>query len=183
MKEKEGLKKSDKIWVALIVLLIAAFLVDVVFEGLWIGKMIGQFLVSDAEAEEWEGRNCWVLCMPDGYVNLREKPKRNGETFGAATCGSNMLTDEKVRNGFLHVYDLSAEEPEGWISVRYIVYDEPEQVMREMRINSQGRVACRKWIGGKITGWAKDGDAVEVYWMSEEWAVTNRGYIMTEFLE
>lgn len=141
-----------------------------------------QLMASEAEAEEPEGRQCWVLCKPDegSVVNIRRKP--GGEVFGGATCGADMLTDEKMRNGYLHVYDLAAEESEGWISARYIVFDEPEEVQQLMTIRAEGRVACRKWIGGKITGWAYDGENVFVYAMSYEWAVTDLGYIRSEFL-
>lgn len=134
-------------------------------------------------AEDMQGRQCWILCQPDGIVNIREKPKKTGIIFGGAMCGTDLLTDGKTRNGFLHVYDIPAEENEGWVSARYIVYDEPEEVNCPAVIRAEGRVACRKWPAGKITGWVYDGDTVTVYWMSEEWSVTSRGYIMTEFLE
>lgn len=167
--------------VIIITLLVGVF-AYLIIEGCWIGNLICIF-ASEAEAEEMEGRQCWVLCMPDGIVNVRSKPKKNAEAFGGAMCGADMLTDGKMRNGFLHVYDIPAEENEGWISARYIVYDEPEAVNAEMIVRAEGRVACRKWIAGKITGWVRNGDAVTVYFLSEEWAVTSRGYIMTEFLE
>ena len=91
--------------------------------------------------------------------------------------------DGKTKNGFLHVTDLAAEESEGWISCGYVVYDEPEPVNAAGTVTGDGRVACRKWIGGKITGWVMPGDTVTVYYRSEEWCCTNNGYIRTAFLE
>ena len=123
----------------------------------------------------------WVLCEPKGTVNLRSSP--GGPVFGGTTCGSELWTDNKQRNGYLHVLELAAEEETGWISARYIVYDQPEEINTEMLIESDGRVAARKWIGGKIIKWMNPGDTVFVYWRSDEWSVTNRGYIMTEYLE
>lgn len=123
----------------------------------------------------------WVLCSPDGMVYVRSRP--GGAVIGGATCGDVMWTDNRERNGFVHVTELAAETDEGWISTRYIVYDEPREVNGEMRIRAEGRVACRKWIGGKVVRWAHSGDTVTVYWMSDEWAVTDRGYIRSEFLE
>ena len=140
-------------------------------------------LIDMGLAEEMEGRQCWILCQPDGMVNVRAKPKKGGIVYGGVTCGDDMLTDEKQRNGFLHVYGIAAEDPEGWISNRYIVFDEPEEVNCTATIRAEGRVACRKYPEGKITGWAYDGDQLTVYWRSEEWSVTSRGYIRTEFLE
>ena len=52
-----------------------------------------------------------------------------------------------------------------------------------MTVRSDGRVAVRKWVGGKVSGWLKDGETVFVRWMGGGWAVTARGYVMTDFLE
>lgn len=123
----------------------------------------------------------WVLCEPTGTVNIRSSP--GGPVFAGATCGAEMWTDNKQRSGFLHVTELAAEEDEGWISCRYIVYDEPEAVNGPMAVAGEGRVAARKWIGGKIIRWLQPGDSVYVFWMSSEWAVTDCGYIRSEFLE
>lgn len=122
----------------------------------------------------------WILCEPTGTVNIRSTP--GGTVFGGATCGDKVWTDNRQKNGFLHVLELAAEQDSGWISGRYIVYDEPHEVNAVMAICSDGRVACRTWIGGKIKGWVYDGDLVTVYWKSDTWAVTDKGYIMSEFL-
>lgn len=140
------------------------------------------FMRTDALAEN-EGEACWVLCMPDGSVNLREGAGRKSAVFGSAPSGTRMRTDGKKRNGYLHVFGLMAEEESGWISERYVVYSEPEEIGGPAVIRAEGRVACREWIGGKISGWAYDGDIVTVYRMSDEWSATDRGYIRTEFLE
>lgn len=139
------------------------------------------FMRTDALAED-EGQ-CWVLCMPDGSVNLREGAGRKSAVFGSAPSGTEMRTDGKKRNGYLHVFGLMAEEESGWISERYVVYSEPEEIGGPAVIRAEGRVACREWIGGKISGWVYDGDIVTVYRMSDEWSATDRGYIKTEFLE
>lgn len=140
------------------------------------------FMIGFAE-EEYEGQQVWVLCNPESYVILHTKPKKTSMEFGGVLVGSDMLTDGKTRNGFLHVYDLAAEYTEGWITTRHIVYSEPEEIYKNMKIVSNGRVACRKWVNGKIIHWAYNGNTVFVYFMCEEWAVTNKGYIMSEFLE
>ncbi len=139
--------------------------------------------LADTGLAEREGRQCWVMCRPDGVVNLRGEPKKHGKIFGGAQCGADMLTDGKERNGFLHVYALAAEQEEGWISSRYIVYDEPERVDSLATVRAEGRTACREWIGGKVIRWLQEGECVLVYLVSEEWAVTEYGYIRTELLE
>lgn len=125
---------------------------------------------------------CWVLCDPESYVTLREGPGKGKPEFGGMMCGGSMWTDGKQKNGFLHVTELPAEMDTGWISNRYIVYDRPEEVNRKHVIRAEGRVACRKWVGGKITGWIHDGDELTVWWMSPSWAVTSRGYVKSEFI-
>lgn len=139
------------------------------------------FLQYAGIAEE-DGEEVWVLCQPDSYVTLRAGPSKNSRDFGGAQCGSRMLTNGKMSGSFLKVFDLSAEETSGWISTRYIVYDEPEEVNMEMEVDSDGRVACRKNINGKIIGWVNDGDIVFAYWSADEWTVTNKGYIQSRFL-
>ena len=149
--------------------LIAAVLIGIVSAVRGIAK-------ADTITEE-----VWVLCEPNGTVNIRSKP--GGAVFGGTSCGAKLWTDNRQRDGFLHVLELNAEEETGWISQRYIVYDEPHPVDAVMVITSDGRVACRKWIGGKIIRWIHDGGTVTVYWMSESWAVTEYGYIRSEYLE
>lgn len=158
-------------WIRLVleVALIAVILIVFAF-------VIKSFAKADPITEQ-----VWVICEPAGTVNIRRKP--GGEVFGGATCGNELWTDNRQKNGYLHVIDLAAEEDEGWISTRYIVYDEPAAINGPMVITGNGRVAVRKWIGGKIIRWLQPGDGVHVYWMSEEWAVTDRGYIRSEFLE
>jgi hypothetical protein len=138
-------------------------------------------LCTVASAERIQ-EEVWVLCMPDSEVNVREKPKKTGQIFGGAMCGACMWTDNVKKNGYLHVLDLAAESDTGWISARYVVYDEPVEVNAVMEIRSDGRVACRRWINGKINSWIMNGDRLTVYWMSPSWAVTSRGYIRSEFL-
>lgn len=138
-------------------------------------------LCTVASAERIQ-EEVWVLCMPDSEVNVRERPKKTGEIFGGAMCGACMWTDNVKKNGYLHVLDLAAESDTGWISARYVVYDEPVEVNAVMEIRSDGRVACRRWINGKINSWIMNGDRLTVYWMSPSWAVTSRGYIRSEFL-
>jgi hypothetical protein len=45
------------------------------------------------------------------------------------------------------------------------------------------RIAARKSAGGDIRCWLKSGDEVFVYYRTDEWCVTDRGFIMTKYLE
>lgn len=140
------------------------------------------FAFDVSMSEDADGTQVWVLCNPNSYVSIRSGPGRKYTAIGGATCGSDMMTDGIDKKGFLHVYDLAAEDEEGWISTRYIVYSEPEEVHYRMQIVADGRVALRKWVGGKIIGWLYSGDTVTVLCMCDEWAITTRGYVMSDYL-
>ena len=182
-KEAEKMKRLDDdratrtARIIVVLMLTAAFFI-ILIEGCWTANMLAIF-ISDAEADTIT-EEVWVLCKPEGTVNLRATP--GGRVFGGCQSGAKMWTDNRTKNGFLHVMELAAEEENGWISARYIVYDEPREVMDSMMICSDGRVACREWIGGRVIRWVQDGELVTVYWISDEWAVTEFGYIRAVYL-
>ncbi|MBR6982175.1 MAG: hypothetical protein IKH75_01355 [Ruminococcus sp.] len=123
----------------------------------------------------------WVLCQPDSYVNVREFAKKGSSEVAMGESGDWFWSDLKTKNGFIHVFGWF-EAGEGWINKGYVVFDEPEEVNCCHRIDSNGRVACRRTIGGNRRCWAYCDDIVMVYWKADEWAVTNRGFIKTEFI-
>ena len=97
----------------------------------------------------------WIMCQPGDYVNVRERASRKSDSFGRLDTGSAL-----------------------------IVFEEPVSMNgRKMVIRSNGRVACRKCIEGQRRCWAYDGDEVSVWYMADGWAVTNKGFIRTEFLQ
>ena len=142
-------------------------------------------IYNNVHAEERiETETVWVLCKPNsGGVNFRIKPKKSSQEVGGAFCGDELTTDDKEKNGYLHIVNLAAEDPEAWISLRYIVYSPPIEIEMEMQVKSNGKVNVRKWVDGPHLRYVHNGDVIYVYWMSTEWAVTNRGYIKSEFLD
>ncbi len=135
----------------------------------------------DEEYEEAGYVKVWVVCQPDSYVNVREFAKKRSEAVAMGELGDWFWSDMKTKNGFIHVYGWF-EAGDGWINKGYVVYDEPEPVDGCYRISSNGRVACRRTIGGNRRCWAYCDDIVMVYWKTDEWAVTNMGFIKTEFI-
>lgn len=144
--------------------------------------LLAALWIEYAKAGEANGQ-AWVICDPESYVNIRIGPGKKRAEVECAFCGDHLFTDSVEKNGYLHVVDMNAEDQEGWINLRYVVFDEPREVMTRLRIVSNARVACRKGVDGKIVRWVKNGDSVYVYWMSDTWAVTNRGYIQSRFIE
>lgn len=124
----------------------------------------------------------WVLCQPDDYINIRLQPSRKSEIIGWAESGMSFKTDMREKNNYLHIIEFG-EFGEGWIHTGYIDYSKAERVNAEAKIVSGGRVRARKMINGKRRCWLNPGQTVMVYWSSMDWAVTNKGYIQTIYLE
>ena len=124
----------------------------------------------------------YVLCTPDAEVNIRAKPKLKSEIVACYFFGSEVETDGREVNGWIHVTDINGEVSEGWIYTGLLVEDQPIISTGTAQVYNAGRVACRKYIGGKVNKWLADGSSVKVYAISEEWCVTEYGYIRTEFL-
>lgn len=124
----------------------------------------------------------WVICQPNDYVNVRMNPSKRSQPVGYAEGGDSIMTDGFVQHGFLRIYGIG-EMGVGWIHKGYVVYDEPEKVERTACSVSRGRVACRRYIKGKIRKWLKNLDEVKVYWISDEWCVTSEGFVKTQYLE
>lgn len=126
----------------------------------------------------------YVMCHPDSFVNVRKSPSKNGTIVGCLYYGDEVKADGKTKNGFIHVVGLSLEDDEGWVRNLYLDLWKPmDDVIGEYTVVSKGRVAIRNGVNGKRTGWLKSGSDVFVYGMSAEWAVTNKGYVKSEYLE
>lgn len=165
----------DRVIEILICVMTVLIMLWLIVSGIW--------MVTSLAGAEPITEQVWVLCDPDSYVTLREGPGKRKAEFGGVMCGAELWTDNRTKNGFLHVLEIPAEESEGWISSRYVIYDRPAEVNRAMQIRGDGRVALRKWVGGPAKGWILPGETLTVWWMSPSWAVTSRGYIRSEFLE
>lgn len=122
----------------------------------------------------------YVLCAD--YVNVRPYPNKKGEILGRLETGDIVYLDGTKKNGYLHV-SCTGLEDDGWIYKGYIVYDMPEKVGQYATIVSKGRLAARKNVGGRRTRWLKPLASVFVYYWSDEWAVTNCGYVQSKYLE
>lgn len=121
----------------------------------------------------------YVLCQPDSFVNVRAFPKTSAEVVGYAELGWQLETAGVRKNGFEKV---SGYEGDAWIYAGFLS-DYPVTIMTfDTQIVSKGRVACRRAINGTRRKWLKDGAEVTVYAFSDEWSITNRGFIKTAFL-
>lgn len=148
--------------------------------GILIGTFIGLQLV--ARGEENRLTEAWVLCQPDSYVNIRERASSRSAYAGMLMSGDQIWVDGRTKDGYAHCENMSNELGEGWVHAGYIVFEEPEEVNQECRISSNGRVSCRRTIDGDRRCWVVDGSEVFVYQVAGEWAVTDKGFVKTEFI-
>ena len=121
----------------------------------------------------------YVLCQPDSFVYVRQFPKKGSEMAGYAELGDALETDGIKKNGFLLVYGF---EGEAWIHSGFVT-EYPVTVLKaRTQIHSKGRVACRRSINGTRRQWLKNGSEVVIFAFADDWAITNQGFIQTQFL-
>ena len=153
--------------------------VSIVLRVILILVMIMAVIVITARAEEVYAKG-WILCKD--YVMIRTTPSRNAEPAGQLDPGDEVEIEGETADGFAHIVSPC----DGWVWAGNITFSRVEEIRGTMVVVARKQVACRRWIDGpQIDGrrWAKNGAEVMVYYMSEEWAVTNRGYIQSEWLE
>ena len=128
------------------------------------------------------GETFYVLCKPDGEVNVRERAKLKSPIVGCVFFADRIETDGKEENGFVHVVNLNAESDSGWIYKGLLSEDKPVKTTGQAQVFGSEKVAARKYAGGKVKKWLHEGQNVELYAISEDWCVTEYGYVMTQFL-
>ena len=121
----------------------------------------------------------YVLCQPDSFVYVREFPKKGAQMAGYAELGDALETDGVKRNGYLLVYGF---EGDAWINAGFVTEYPVTIFTMKTQINSKGRVACRRSINGTRRKWLKDGTEVTIYAFADDWAITNHGFIQTQYL-
>lgn len=129
-----------------------------------------------------EDKLVYVLCHPKSYVNIRKSPLMKSEETGWLDCGDSVMTDGKRKNGFLHVFDIT-ESGQGWVYAGYIVEDQPVIESGCYGAVCGSKVRARRNIGGKRVGWLYEMTEVKIFARSEEWAVTDKGFVRTEYLD
>jgi hypothetical protein len=160
-------------------LLIAAMIWAAVAFYNWIGSAHA----DELDENESELEIAYVICTKGDHVNIRPFPGKKHEPSGWLDPGDMVYLDGKEKDGYCHAVGLSNEEGKGWIHKGYLVFYPPEFVDRDATVVSNGRLAARKYVNGKRTRWLKPGSSVHVWYMSEEWCVTNRGYVQAKYLE
>lgn len=122
----------------------------------------------------------FILCK--SYVLIRMAPSRKAQEIGQLDPCDTVEIDGRTKDGYAHI----VAPCDGWVHAGYIVFSEPKAVNATATVTARKRVACRKWIDGPNVDskpWLVSGSEVKVLWMTSEWALTNRGYIKSTWLE
>ena len=143
--------------------------------------------ISEAFAEDVypgnEYETAYVICMPGDNVNVRPFPSTAHERSGYLEPGEMVYMDGKKKNGFVHCVGTHTESGEGWVFKGYLVPDPPERMNQKAVITSNGRLAARKYINGKRKKWLKPQAIVTVYYWTDEWSLTDCGYVKSKYLD
>ena len=124
--------------------------------------------------------NAWILCKD--YVMIRMWPSKRATEVGQLDPCDEIEIDGKTKDGFAHI----VEPVDGWVWAGNIVFSEPEQIGSLAFVTAKNRLACRRWVDGpqvESRPWVINGSEVRVFYMCDEWAVTSRGYVRSEWLE
>ena len=155
---------------------------SIILRAVLIVLIIQSLYVIIGRAEE---NQCWALCKPRDHVNLREEPRKDSKSVGWLECGDSFYTDGIIKNGWLHVLDVG--ECDCWIYAGYVSFEAPVYVDEQYVCVAKKWVACRRWVNGPQIkgrrGWLHNGTNVNVHYIAGDWAVTDRGYIRSEWLE
>jgi len=176
MKQKRDKSEYEEMIFGLIVailILLAILILPYFFPG-----------AAKSEEANSETATYYILCQPGDYINIRQKPSTRSTSLGRVYPGEDISTNEKTRYGFVYCPEMHTETGDGWVHSGYLVWDEPMDCQGALyEIHADGRVAARRWIDGPRRRWMKNGDQVKVWYWSQEWCVTNKGFIKTTYLE
>ena len=140
--------------------------------------------VTMADAARGARFQGWVLCTPRGSVNVRSRPDVSGAKTGRMYLGDEVEIDSTSKKGtWAHCVGLPTDLGEGWISGSYITTEPVELTHYTAQVDAKGRVAV--WSGMNCrsrAGWLQPGDRVEVWAVSGEWAVTEKGFVRLAYL-
>ena len=167
-------------WKIILTLIEIALIAAFVYGCIWIYRSFG-FAEALAE-DDWTYKG-YVICMPDDHVHVRSGPGKKSGEIGWLEPGDMILLDGEEKNGFIHCVDLSFEQSEGWIHSGYVVYDPPIRMDAEYTVVAKKRLWARKYVNGRKTRALKPMAIITVYYWSDEWCVTNKGYVQSEWLE
>lgn len=139
-------------------------------------------LVAVVAASLSAAEEAWAMCQPDSNVYIRSNPSFNADVVAILEVGDQVETDGKKDGVWVHAF-FTCEAGEGWMHRGYMTYSEPD-VYRDgiSAETAYKQVNARRCAKGKINRKLKKGTQLTVFVTSDEWSITNLGYIQTRYL-
>lgn len=156
---------------------VVVLVIEIILIAILVFAAVNAYNYAFAESDVY-----FIICNPESHVNARNKPQKAASIVGRLECGDMVRTDGRQKNGYYHIIDCSFEQDEAWISGSYLVQDKPYIGEWHSSIISEGRVAARRNVNGKRLRWLNPGTGITIYVLSNEWCITNRGFIRSEYL-
>jgi len=129
------------------------------------------------------GETVWVICQPDSFVYIRSSPRFRSQEVAYLSVGDALETDGKTNGPWIHVYYF-CEAGEGWIYKGYVTNSKPEIYEKGLRaVTGFRNVRARRNVNGKLRRTLKKGTDLLAYVVSDEWTITNAGFIRTRYLD
>jgi hypothetical protein len=122
----------------------------------------------------------FILCK--SYVVIRQWASKRATEIGQLDPAEPIEIDGRTKDGYAHI----VEPCDGWVWAGYITFSEPQKIDAPGVVTAKKRVAARRWCDGPNVDskpWLISGSEVRIYWMCDDWALTNRGYVKSEWLE
>ena len=141
--------------------------------------IIAAVIIFACRAEDVYAKG-WIIC--EDYVQIRQWASRNATSIGQLDPGDEIEIDGKTESGWAHIVSPC----DGWVWAGYITFSEPQKIDAPGVVTAKKRVAARRWCDGPNVDskpWLISGSEVRIYWMCDDWALTNRGYVKSEWLE
>ena len=127
----------------------------------------------------------WAICRGNGSINVRESPSLQAPVGGWLEFGWDVdaVASKVDRYGMTwYQIDGATERGTGWVCGDYLVASQPYRCDEYYVIDAGGRVAIRDRINGKRVGWAQPGQELHITIMSDDWMLSDAGWIRAEFL-
>ena len=129
-----------------------------------------------------ESASAYILCNPGNYATVRSEPCECGDEIGILETGNCINVTGETENGFVKFLDSKGNEC--WVYVGYVTTSKPRWMNGRISTVKDSKCISSTVNMAKETGyWIEQGTKLQVFWYTDKWCVTNRGYVMTKHIE
>lgn len=131
-----------------------------------------------------ESAPAYILCKIGDYATVRSEACFCGEEIGTLKTGDSIKVTGETENGFAKFIDPDFKSNECWVYVGYVSTSKPKWMNGQIATVKDSKCISSTVNMAKETGyWIEQGTKLQVFWYTDQWCVTNRGYVMTKHIE